>query len=306
MSTYAQWQKSPSLKRVTCIYGPDIKLVDKALFQARQIVNAPALNTSIFWAEKSIKEIWERIYQNPLIDDKNSLVVVRNSQNIEDFSPIESFLTTLKTELSSSYVIFVSDRELESTLLTSRLCKPILCKLGRKEDFIAEVCRSSGVGESVARHILDLTAGDMQETLKICEKLSFLDNSKDITSDDIDLLEREIPSDFVDALVCLDLKRAIVSSQLISPTEVVGVLRLLKYKIDRIHLLRLEIGRSADLRKISSAPGFSYPEVKELLPLLKFYPSIKISQRRVLLAKMESSALEGISEGVLEALTALW
>lgn len=311
MSFYSQWIKDTKLSSVVWVCGSEQVLIDEVVSYVKSSWMLNDMNFSIIDARQS-SNVWDELWQRPLMEDFPRLVLVLNAQELTDLTPMKSWLSEFKTSFPQTTVCFVSEDDAppEVDFLKPPKVTVVRCSRLSVEDSVKWVKRQTPLSERSARLLLDHVAGSLEDAKQVCDKINrALDVSSllNLTSEQIKAFISETPSDFVDALMCLDKERALTTVSLLSMDERYKVVSTLEFRLSQLaKLQRLLKREKLTGQALSKIPGIPYPVVKDLLLCVKFYNDSRIIACRQQLTLADHYHNQGVYSGVLESLIALW
>lgn len=311
MTFYSQWIKDTKLSSIVWVCGSERTLVNEVVVHVKSGWSINDINFTLLDATQSVN-VWDELWQRPLIEDSARLILVYNCHALADLTPMKSWLTEFKTSFPQTTVCFISedDNLPEDSFLKPPKVTPIRCSRLSPEDSVKWVKRQAPLSERSARLLLDHVAGSLEDAKQVCDKINrALDASSllNLTSEQIKAFIAETPSDFVDALMCLDKERALTTVSLLSNDERYKVVSTLEFRLSQLaKLQRLLKREKLTGQALSKIPGIPYPVVKDLLPSVKFYNDSRILACRQQLTLADHYHNQGVYYGVLESLVALW
>jgi DNA polymerase III delta subunit len=320
MSTYFQWKKRKSSpKRVTWVCGPEKFLIEEIIGTIRDFVAPSKLDNVILDAKtSSYEEIWDQIEQYPLVPGSPRLIVVKNVENITNWTPLESWLDN--TRLTANiYLVLVSSqpslygekddngaREWLPPLLIHKNVKvsTIECRKLKNSEIITWAQSKVVVDDQTAKYLVERTGGRLPLIASIAYKANLF-NSR-LTTKVIDAFCEENPvDDFV--LLLLSMKKTqalLVADKLAEDYD--SIFTDINNKLELLDELNTAVRGYLSPREIAQIPGVSVQLAEELLPIAKHYDREKQKHCRRILAIIENAYNSGARENVLELLVSLW
>jgi DNA polymerase III delta subunit len=332
ISSFSQWfvsyQKKPAIKQVTWVCGSESVLVDDVVETIRSNFGTDPWCFSSFTAgTDSDREIWADLDQHPIDGRTPRLVVVHSAEKLADLGRISEWMAT-KNKNPLTSVVFISNQpELAREELTREMkrdrTKPTLkphlaaiqgrgslveCKAftqATAKHAVAWVQSKVAIRPGVAGKLLERANGDLRLTRDAVVKLSAFPD--EISEQTINLLLSARPRlSFVDALLELDKRAALLALEYMDPSEYSGALGLLDQRIDVIGRVRDMLVSHASTAQISSALGTMGFLTRDLVPLAKAYDQKRRQQLRDLLARTDEALKGGVTVGPLEVLVHFW
>lgn len=313
MSYYSQWVKDRKLSQVVWICGAERIIVEEV---AQYVQTSRTFNTlnacALDACQQSPAEIWDSLFQRPLMEDLPRLIMVENAQELEDFSRLKDWIKDAATAFPGVVVCFVSQEDTppEISFFKPPKVTVVRCSKLAIEDSVKWVKRRSSLSERSARMLLDHVAGSLEDAKQVCDKINrCLGQSSliTLTPEQIKSFIVETPSEFTDALMCLDKVRAFISASTLSNDDKYKVVSSLEIRISQLaRLQRILKDQKLTGQQLAKIPGIPYPVVKELLPVSKFYSPARILSCRQQLTLVDYYHNQGIYQGTLESLVTLW
>ena len=311
MSFYSQWVKESKLSSVIWVCGLERVLVDEVV---RHVKSGWLLNDMNFTTVDAAQcaNVWDELWQRPLMEDFPRLIIVLNAQEITDFNLMKSWLSEFKTSFPQTTVCFISEADTlpEASFLKPPKVTPIRCSKLSPEDSVKWVKKQACISERSARLLLEHVAGSLEDAKQVCDKINRAIGSSELltfTSEQIKSFIAETPSDFIDALMCLDKQRALTTLSLMSNEDRYKVVSTLELRLSQLTKLQRLLKKEKLVgQALSKIPGIPYPVVKDLLPAIKFYNDSRLLSCRQQLTLVDHYHNQGIYTGVLESLVSMW
>ncbi len=331
MSSFSQWfttwQRTKVMKQVTWVCGSEVVLVDDVVDTLRGSRELKEWSFQTFSAGTDPeKEIWAALDQHP-IDKTARLVIVRHAEKLKRTERIELWVKNRTTNPLTS-VIFVSAEEVLARVpltpeerkakVKAELVPHLLAIQGKgaliecrpftqatAKHAVTWVESKIKIRRGVAGYLLDRANGNLRLVRDAVRKLRAFDD--EVTQQNIELLLSEQPrSTFVDALLSLDKKTALLALNSTPTADYSSILGLLDQRLDVLGDVHDMVMRHMNIGQITAQLGSMGFLAKELLPVSKAYDA----KRRLALRKNLSIADEavrgGIVVGPLEALVHFW
>lgn len=313
MSFYSQWIKDPKFSSVVWVCGGEFVLTDEVVERFKSAYSLDSMHFTVLDAtQMSQGRLWDALWQRPIIEDSRHLTVVYGAQEIVDLTPMKSWLQEFKTSFPQTGVCFVSEADNfpECSFLKPPKVTPIRCSRLSPEDAVKWVKCQSTLSERSARLLLEHVGGSLRGAKEVCDKINrALEPSSllVLNSDQIKAFVAESPSEFTDALMSLDRTRALASVALLSKEDRYKSVSLLELRISQMAKLQRALKhKKLTGQELSKIPGVPFPVVKDFMPVTKFYSDSRILSCRQQLTLVDHYHNQGIYEGVLESLVALW
>jgi len=316
---FNQWQgyaRKQDVSKVTYVCGDQFTLVELVIDDIKNILQAPA--TDFINLDAGQDEItWESISQYPLDPEANRLTIIRNAEQISDWSGIYDWLANSRSN-PKNYLLLISYQSDASAIfskgkkvtyaehieLIRTKGKFIRCSMPNDEDLMKWVT-SYGLTSNAAKELIERTSGDTAELYNVLRKVHLWQGSPNAKA--LALLSEELALDsFADYLITQDKVAAYTALKTISEDEVSRVVARLDSRLTMIS----EIGRCVRRRMydgdIAATTGIKIFLIKKFKPVVRDYDDKKIKYCRQLLATIDGAMRDGAKVGVLEALICLW
>lgn len=313
MSYFSQWSKDKKLSSVVWVCGPEEVLVDEVVRYVKNYKVFSALDSVVMDASQlSSSELWDELYQRPIMEDSARLVLVHNAQDISDLGRMKHWIKEFPTSFPNTFACFIShsDAVPETSFLKPPKVTVVKCSSLSAEDCVRWVKSISALSERSARNVLDHVAGSLEDAKQVCEKINRSIGSSSLvtlTDQQIKSFVAETPSEFTDALMSLDKPRAFISVSSMSDEEKYKAVSILELRISQLSKLQRVLRTSKPTgQELAKIPGLPFPVVRDLLPVSKFYSSSRVLSCRQQLTLVDCYHNQGVYSGTLEALVALW
>jgi DNA polymerase III delta subunit len=331
VATFSNWwtsiEKKPDARQVTWVCGPEKVLIDEIVSHIKKNINPEPWNFSVLSAgDDSERTIWAEINMYPA-DNQPRLVIIRNADKLKQTDRIKDFIAN-RTKNSLTYLIFVSNQdELPRAPQTPEQkrarakgdiadyieafktkghtieCKPFTAATARHA--VSWVLSKADMREGVASYMLNRSNGNLRLVRDVCEKLAVFPD--EITMTTINSMLAERPRDsFIDALLALDKKTALLALQEIPPTEYGRIIGLLDAQLDlagMIHDMQIDHKTPAEMTRAAGNRNFL---VADLIPVAKHYDQKRRLTIRRTLALLDEAYRAGNRIGLMESLVVLW
>lgn len=306
MVTFSQWSAKRNLLPVTWACGAEWVLAREVAAEYRR--SFPALPVSVVDASLvSQREAWDEILSQP---SGGRLTVVAESQGLVP-SPL---FAVLLGEASLTYpVIFTTPDpayarkdgdHLEAIAATSR-AQVVRCVPPSKEADLTALVSSwwPGAGEGTASVVLERCGGSLALAREACEKAVRAEVPPGMSK----IVCRSLPGGgYADMVTAGDREGALSAASLVPDGEVLGVVRLLAYRLSVLGqlnaALREGLTPQQQVVRLRADPFL----LRRLRPHAREYGVRREMKCREVLAMAESAAQRGARTGVLEAVAALW
>ena len=331
MTTFSQFlkniEKSPEPKPITWVCGTEDVLVEEVVAHVCNYLSPEPWNKASFRAgDDSDRSIWAAIDQHPM-GTSPRVVVIRHVENIQTWDP---FITWVKDRGRNprTYLVLVSaEEQVPKTVVTPeqrrRGEKPVplphIAVIGNKGHVIecrpfttATASRSVTwvqskvpMRDNVAKHLLVRANWDLRLVRDTCLKLAAFQG--DVTIAVINSLMSEQPRDtFVDALLALDRKTALLAAERIHPEDIGRVIGLLDAALDtagKIHDMQVNHKTAGEMAKALGSKAFL---LQDLLLVAKHYDSKRRLAIRKVLSVVDEAYRNHQRIGLLETIVTFW
>jgi hypothetical protein len=309
IATYLQWNRTRPLRRVTWVCGPEPVLVAEVLRAYRDRLTLPYLP---IWAEKGSEPgIWDELLSYP---PGGRLAVIYDAEKMRGYAM--EILAESAPELH--YAVFVSAaddfaRDADKNLLphlaaikASRNGQLIRCCSPSKEEERVKLVASwwPGSSRNLAAEVLG-RAGSLSGAWQACEKASRAELNPVMDSIQY-VCRRALAEEFADLVVAGQRKDAAVAARQLSRGEVGRVLGQLEARL--VVLGTLREAAKADLEPGEVERRYKVSRYQQRLygPHAHGYHARKVDKCRELLVMAGDAWRCGASDGVAEAIAALW
>lgn len=319
MGTYAGWRSaadSGDIRKVTWVCGEQRVLVEEVVDATRTALQASDLDyVSVTAAAVPDREVWAAANQYPMTPGANRLILVRDAEKIKNWEPLSKWIAEGR-RLPTVHLLFVG-READFPHVVQRGKKVgfqphieairgrgrlVRCSTPNEADCVAWVKRRSSLDDRTALYLLQRAGGNLATVASVCAKVSLF--NRRVGPQIIDRLCSEVPADsFVDALLMLKKRQAVMAIEGMSESEYFGVIGLLDFRLDLMASLWRMVRAGQTARDAQGMPQFL---VRQFLPFAKHYDPKRCAYARRVLAIIDQSLQGGARKGVLESLVALW
>lgn len=332
MATFSGWwkayNKKPTIKPVTWVCGTERVLVEDVVLAIRKGVSPQPWNyLPLSVGEDSERDIWAEVFTLPQGLNQSRLIVVRNAERLKEPERMTAFSKRAGAHPDTYLVMVSNDASVPHqepdedqrrrgakgdvvpylAALTGKgtviECRPFTSDTA--EIAVAWVQAKTGMRQAVAGHLLNRADGNMRLVRDTCQKLSVLGFEATISAVN-DLLAEQPRDTFVDALVAMDKKGALMALERMQPDDYSRSLGLLDFHLDlagMVHDMTVDHKTPYEIMRRAGNKSFL---VKELIPVARHYdPKRRAGVRRVL-AVADEALKSGARTGVLESVVALW
>lgn len=323
MTTYFQYinRANNDIKRITWICGSEKVLIEDVIDRIRANI-CPNMGNYISLSAGNDSEavIWDAVNQYPLLHTDKRLILVRNAEAIENWSPLSAWIED-SSALPNVYLLFVSNDValygkkdfhgvkpwLPPKCLHKQTAKVTLieCKQPKRDDLLKIVKSNSKADDKIAGYLIDRVGSDVYEILNVCRKLELFGGQMNERIVDA-LCEDKPTDDFVTLLLLLKKSEAIQALSTISVKDYGSLIDEVENKLDVMEQLNVAVRKGMYIREIVQTFGMSEEVAVKLLVVAKHYDKISLSNRRKLLAVIDEYHSDGAGEGLMESLTNLW
>lgn len=314
---FNQWKNYAAKKdvaRVTYVCGEQATLIELVIDDIISLLEVPATDFISVDADNSV---WELASQYPLDPDSNRLVIVRNAEKLTDWSGLEDWLISMRTN-PKNHLLFVSyESDAPATIRKGKKVtyaehielirakgKFIRCSTPNDDDLVSWA-QSYGLSKNAAEALVSRTSGDVTEMLNVLKKVHVWDGSPSPKA--IALLCDELALDsFADYLIIRDKSSALLALQSMSEDDKLKALTWLDYRVSTMYEISACVRKRMYDGDIAAQTGIKIFLVKRLRPAVKDYDDRKLKLCRQLIAMADSALRDGVKVGVMEALITLW
>lgn len=310
MGTYTQWDKQRKLANIIWVYGPEAVLVQEVQEFVRNSVGASGLDRFTYDASADVEsDIWDAIYSRSLSDGAARLVEVVNADRLRNVDRLLEWVSTYARHSSETTLLLSSSQEPSHTSIKAPKTTVIKCIMHKPEDKLAWTMRVGGFSESTAKRLLEYKNGDLEQTYDICRKIKTLlpeQEGIELALDTLQSLDEQTPQGFVEAVLEKDKPGAFAAISGVSRDSVGGILSQLDYTLSLVDRLRDVFSETARGQKLENIPGFPMQRFPDVAPAARTYTFQDLVRRKQILIMLESYHRQGVQEGILESLVALW
>jgi DNA polymerase III delta subunit len=260
------------------------------------------------------REVWAQANQYSLTPGVNRLVLVRDADQLTRWEQLSVWLSRTRS-LPGVYLLFVGGQDLPTVGTGSKkTLKPhvaalkaprgyvVRATMPAESDAIAWLMTRCPITETVARHLLTRTGGDLGEAAAVTAKLALFEQTTGTAT--VDALVAEGPAtNFTDNLIAGNKRHAMISLEALRADDHISLIALLDSRLDLLHKLhRIQISGQS----WREATGINPFLQRQYLPHARGYDAASCARRRQALALADHATRTGARHGVLEALVALW
>lgn len=313
---FNQWRKYAAKRdvaKITYICGAESSLVELVLQDIVDILEVPATDYCI----SDSKDVWDSASIYALDASINRLTVVRQAQNISDWSGLLDWLAISRSN-PNNYIVFISDLDdgpsiydkgkrvsyanhIEVIRSKGRFVK---CSTPNRED-MTSWCMDFGLSEASAHFVIDRLCSDTDLIYQVLKKVKVWKGSPNTNALSV-LCDEQSAYSFADCVILLDKRSALMAAKSIEHQDYVKILSQLDRLLDcMMDIYRCIVRRMYD-NDVAQTTGIKIYTVKKFKGVAKDYTFDKIKQRRQLLSVLDSQISSGARTGVLESLVALW
>lgn len=305
------------VRRVTWVCGDQRVLVEEVVDTIRRLLAPSALDYIPLYASESAEgHIWAEANQYPLNPGSNRLVLVRQAEKLTRWDRLQSWMTRTR-QLPGVYLLLVSNEtDLPYATAGGKRAglKPhiaaikaprgslVKCSMPNEADALAWVQRRSQLDDAAARHLLTRCGGDLATAAAVCAKLAVFGGRASTATIDAMCTERPAAS-FVDSLLALNKKQALLAVPDLAEREAAMLIGLLDSRLDLLQALHRIHNSGQSLRDLNGINPFL---ARQYLPIARHYEPSRCVYRRRVLAVIDDALRSGARDAVWEALVALW
>lgn len=331
MSSWSQWfvsyQKNQAIKQITWLCGTEPVLIEDIVDTIKgHFSPEPWCHSLHVVGDDSERLVWADLDQYPIDGRTPRLIVVRGAERLKHPERIIEWLKT-KNKNPLTHVIFVSaeaslareerppgQRDKTKPDLVPHLkaiqgkgalieCKPFTQATAKHA--VTWVQSKVEIRRGVAGKLLERANGDLRLTRDAFRKLSEFPD--EITEQTIELLLSAQPRmTFVNAMLEIDKRTALLALEDMQPKEFSAAIGLLDHRLDIVGVVRDMLVSQASATQIAVELGTMGFLAKDLIPLAKSYDAKRRRQLRNLLARTDAALRDGIVRGPMEILVAYW
>jgi hypothetical protein len=307
MATFGQWQRSRKITRVAWVCGSEhalVRTVRDAYWAA-----VPAAGLYFLWGD--VPGVWDDLLTTPYAP---RLVVVQTAQALKSLDVLP-FL--LGDEFDGSYVIFVSSEE-DFRRDAKALVPPLAALRDSKHGQLIRCCAPAdpegqadivaawwpGAGRNVASALLEKCGGSLTQARHAADKAVRAGLEPDTRA--IPFVCPSVSADFAELLARGDRSGAMVAARMVPHDGLGPVISLLAYRVGLLPLVREALARRESPQDTVRRLKADAWVLRQVRAYAMDYPPERVEQCRELLAVAESAWREGVREGILEAMAALW
>lgn len=310
MATFVSWLNNPyKLHRFTLLNSVEPVLVEEAIISIKEKLGTGEI-VNITSGHIEDAELWSLASQSSLFDVR--LLVVRDSEKIKDWSPVKGWLDSCRQ--NNVYLLFVADlehgtldQELIKTLRQRTVSEIIDCKLTNSSDTVKWIKSKVKTDDRSANYLVDRSGGNLLSISNLCKKLHALEAT--MTNSVVDaLIEESVDKSFVDALILLNKKEALLASEKVSSEDFIKILGQLTSGLIAVGKLNSEIKvRVFSEKDLAQRLGRGYYwAIRKYMPVVIRYDANKRASRFRVLAVVDAAVQAGVRDGVLESLVSAW
>lgn len=303
----------PTTFRIYYLYGPEYILIDEIIEAVTERVNATELSkVTLAASETEERDIWAEVNQFPIYEADPKLVIIRDAEMLQDWTPLRQWLKDAKA-MPNAHLIFVSnehkvDTNREPFDWLKRPSTTIVVKCGplNSEDSIDYLqWRCQELDRYTAMYLLKQTGDNLRIAAETLKKATFFPSG--VSNALIDALI--VPTtniDFVEELISLRKGRALKAIEKIPEDEYGRILGQLDHHLEllaRINSAQRFHRTAVDIVKASKVSRFW---VNKLRDHARFYTPQKVVTRAQILSVLDEQHRRGEHQGLLEVLVALW
>lgn len=300
MASFLQWAKRyPERKRLVWITGSSSILIERVL--ELEIQSRGAVVEWIDLSTDPISSLNDSLDKISVLYNKR-VICVRSANKIKDWDRIISWIRCPANFFVPLIMVSCEDRPTTTEARFRPFVeggKYIECKA--PTDLVPFI-KSWGVEPEACELFLDRVGEDLFYLVNELDKLSVLAGGKAINLKMVDKFVFQRGSDFVEALMNVD-KRKALQSEVTEPFRVLG---LLEYRLRQLYLLLPYKNKRTpflELSKMTRVPIFL---LKPFLGYVKNLDAAILERRFLLLSKADSLLRRGNRVGVLEMLVSAW
>jgi DNA polymerase III delta subunit len=316
VSTYTQWRAAADrgeIKRITWVCGDQPALVEDVVATIRTNLR---LEPTDLWTltagQDSDRDVWAAAHQYPGAVPTNRLIVVRQAQRFKIWRPLAGWLDAYRA-LKGIYLIFVSDEadfttagrtgELVAHLQVIRdRGRIVRCAAPNHDDCLKWIKAQSNLTDEAAEHLIDRAGGDVQIIGNLLRKLELFENTASSGAIDA-LVDREPADTFSELLLANDKRGALIAGSRVSEKDIIGIVSAADRRLDVLEKLWTASHAGLAVRDIR---GINPYLIRKYSNLARTYDPARVAKIRRLLAVCDRALRSGVSDGVIEALIAMW
>jgi hypothetical protein len=316
MATFTQWNRKRPLKRISWVCGAEPVLAGEVVQAYRRAALSPAV--VLFAGSTPEHEVWDLLLSYPATGGR--LVVVYEADKLKAQAGFEVLATA--QGLETAYSVFVSSEadftrtgedgkgELVphlAVLQASRQAQLVrCCAPGKEEDLVQFVVAWwPGAGSNFAFEVLRLCGGSLQAAYWACDKArrAGLEPGPAALAA---VCSEPLDENLADRIIAGDKPRAAQAALRAAYEDTGQLIGLLAARLTMLESLAELLREDGDLRDAGRRLQMNPYVLRRLSPHAGLYTAARVSRCREVLAIAESAWRAGASEGVAEAVVALW
>jgi DNA polymerase III delta subunit len=332
LSSFSQWfvayQKKPAIKQISWLCGSETVLVNDIVDTIHSHFSPePWCFSSYVVGEDPERAVWADLDQHPIDGRTPRLILVRAAERLKHPERIAEWMKT-KNKNPLTHVVFVSnDPEFareeptpeEKKARTKPELKPHLKAIQGKgtlveckpftqataKHAVSWVQSKVEIRRGVAGKLLERANGDLRLTRDAFRKLA--EFPEEISEQTINLLLSARPRlGFVDAMLEIDKRAAMLALEFMEPQEYSAAIGMLDQRLELVGTVRDLLVSHASQAQISAALGSQGFLARDLVPLAKAYDAKRRHQLRQTLARTDEALKDGITYGPMQVLVHFW
>jgi hypothetical protein len=311
MSSYLQWSRKRTVRRVTWVCGPEPVLVRDVVAAHRDGAD-PGQCVTLFAGNTPEPEAWDLLLSSPPGGGRRA--VVYGAEKLKDLSAVAALAG--EDSLATAFVVFVSaagDFEREAGALAPHLAALQASKAGqlvrccepsKAEDRTALVASWwPGASRTLAYDLLT-RCGSLERAWHACAQARMAGLRPEARMLAV-VCPSEPGGELADLLIA-GKRRAAVMVARDAGAEVAAVIGLLAQRLSAIELISAGVRAGLPAREAASRGRVDRYTAGRVLPHAAAYDAERVSRCRRLLASLESAWKSGARDGVPESLVAGW
>jgi len=315
MATFVQWNRKRPLKRLAYVCGAEAVLIREVLQAYREA--APGQGLSVFAGGVPERDIWDLLLSYPPVGGRR--VFIYEADRLRQVSGFEALADA--DGMDTAYAVFVS-REPDfprtgedgkgelaphmAALQASRQAQLVRCCAPSKAEDLVQLVATwwPGAGANFAYDVLTRCGGSLQAAYDACEKARRAGLPPGAAALSVCIAP---PDDgLADRLIAGDKPRAAQAALTIGHSAVGALIGLLAARLNILESLAEAFRDGMDTAEAGQKLRVDRFVLRKLAPHAAAYGQARVRRCRELLAAAESAWRGGATEGVAEAIVALW
>lgn len=315
MATFTQWNRKRPLKRIAYVCGAEPVLVREVLQAYRDA--APGQGVTLFAGSAPERDIWDLLLSYPPVGGRRAFIY--QADKLRRISGFEALAAA--EGMDTAYAVFISaDPDFPRTgedgkgdltpalavLQDSRHAQLIRCCAPSKDEDAVQLVATwwPGAGANFAFDVLARCGGSLQAAYDACEKARLAGLPPGAAALSVCIAP---PDDsLADRLIAGDKPRAVQAALTSGHGAVGALIGLLAARLNILEALADAQREGIDTAEAGQRLRIDRFVLRKLAPHAAAYGQARVRRCRELLAVAETAWRGGATEGVAEAIVALW